>query len=505
MRKLLSCLLALILLTLPTASLAASSENLINQAWEMGRSVHTDITFTPGVFPMDGEIATVLSDLLGSLSFTVVTSPNEEDPQHFAMGLGGKDVLTVAIQQKGEVSYVDSSLLDNTVAFTMEELQTVLTRVVVLGAQAQNMPQEDIDAMVAALEEEWQADTPALEAQQEFTFDTTKLEAAVQRLAGTVKEESYTGSSKNHDAATRKLTITFTAADVAEFMEIVCEQLRANESFMSGMEAGLSMTSGGRTIDAQTLLTEMPERYEEMLTKCEDVVVTALVAEDDELVHMDFALVPKEGQLIEDSGISGADFVYNRLTTTDGVGHSVEYTVDMQESKLGFSLNALTASEKRIALSAAITYVDESGALYDMATLTVEGAKDYADDATKKTMTVELAVKAKAHDDAPTYGGRLDITTETAVEGADVTGHTTVAVTLLGEKEPLLTVNVAQYAFDDPEDIATDKADRPGQMSDEDFANYFTKVQASALTNAMTILQNLPDSLLRLFVNNSFR
>lgn len=499
MRKLLSCLLALILLTLPTASLAAPSEDLIMQAWEVGRGIHTDITFTPGVFPMDEEIATILSDLLASLSFTIESSPDEEDPQRFAMGLGGKDVLTVAIQNEGEVSYVDSSLLDNTVAFTAEELQAVLIRMIVLGAQAQNMRQEDIDAMVAALEEEWQADTHT--PQQDFTFDTAKLGAVILRVAGSMKEESYTGSSKNHDAAARKLTITLTATDVAEFMEIVCKQLRANESFMAGMGLGLSMTSDGKIIDAQTLLTEMPDRCEEMLTNCEDVVVTALVAEDDELVHMDFALVLKDEELVKDSGISGADFVYNRLTTADGVGHSAEYTVDVQKSKVIFSLNALTDSEKHIALSAAIGYVDESGALYDMAYLTVEGTKDYAADATKATMTVELAVKEKAHDDAPTYGARIDIATDSAVEGKDVTGHTTAALTLLGEKEPMITMNVDQTTIDGLEDIATDKADRPAQMSDEDFATYLTKVQASALTNAMTILQNLPDSLLRLVVN----
>lgn len=500
MRKLLSCVLALLVLALPAAGLAASSENPLTQAMEDGRTIRTDITFTPGVFPVDEEIAVILSDLLESLSFTVEASVSEGAPQRFAMGLGGKDVCTLAFQQAGDVFYADSSLLDNTVAYTPEEYQAIMIRAAVLGAQAQNMSQEDIDAMVAAMEAEAQTGASVAEEMQGLTLDMTELESVTQRMAGTVKEESYTGSSKNHDAATRKLTMTMAAEDIVEVMRIVCEQLRANEGFMACMEFALSMTGG--STDVQTLMTELPDWYGEQLEKYEDIAVTCLAAENGDLVHMDVTLVPKEEELAKNADIPTGEGVYNRLTTADGVGHSVEYTINVQESKVALALNVLTASEKRIAMSAAITYVDKNGTLYDMAHLTVDGVKDRADGAANDTVTVELAAKKDVTDDEYAYGARIDAVCRTAAEGKDVTGHTTVSLTLLGEKEPMLTVNVDQTTVDEPEDIVSDEADRPGQMSDEEFATYSTKVQASILTNVMTILQNLPESLLRLVFSN---
>ena len=142
MRKLFALLLAVVMMALPMGGLAASPDELMEQATASGRAKTVSVSFTPGTLPLDESIATPLSDLLSALSFTATTAPDQTE---FVMKLSGKDALTFAMSAKDGVTSLTSNLLGgDVIAFDAKEGEALLGKLITLIGQSAQMTEEQM-------------------------------------------------------------------------------------------------------------------------------------------------------------------------------------------------------------------------------------------------------------------------------------------------------------------------------------------------------------------------
>ena len=486
MRKLLSLFLALALLVIPAAGMADSGAEMMNQAREAGRAIRTDVTFTAGTIPTDEETAAIIADMLNALSFTVISDhPEEEGVLSFAMGLDGTDVLTIAGQAHGEDTYMTSSLLDDTVAYNQEELAEISKRITVLAAQSSGMSQEEIDAMLEGMSSVEIQPLDLIDAAEGFSVDEEAVAEVVARIVADAKEEPVTAASKDHDAAATQYTVVIKAEDFSDLYQILFDMLKNNAVFMNSLSTMLAENDEGMT--AEELMAQLPAEYEKLLAQYEDVPCVLLLNEAGDMVHAVMTCTPKAGE-----DVPAVELAYNRLTTADGLGHSVAMTMTEEDESVIIGLNFLTESEKRTYFALTLDVQEADGAAQEVFRATLDATKDYTADKAHAAGTSEVV----ATDGDESMGLVIDFISDAERTGDDVQMVNEGKISLLGEKEPMVTVRVSFATCDKPADIVTDAAVRPGTMDDEAFNTYLTQVQASAMTNLMVIIQSLPMSVL---------
>ena len=75
MRKMMSMLLALVMLLTPVLGFAASPAELLDQAWQAGCTLTTQVSFEMGDLPIPEEAQTVLNDLVTALGLRTAAMP----------------------------------------------------------------------------------------------------------------------------------------------------------------------------------------------------------------------------------------------------------------------------------------------------------------------------------------------------------------------------------------------------------------------------------------------
>lgn len=166
MEKLLSLLLAAMLLILPAASFAEtdlgviggadgpteivlSADSLTAEALAAGRRVTTNMTFTEftGLETGDAMTDAAIADLFAALGLVVAQQGDEVE---MAVQFSGQDALTLGFAEVGEDLYLKSNLIGGTVVVKAQELEPLVNRLIDMLVLMEGITEED----AASLREE---------------------------------------------------------------------------------------------------------------------------------------------------------------------------------------------------------------------------------------------------------------------------------------------------------------------------------------------------------------
>lgn len=175
MKKLLSLILALMMLSLPALAAAEDTLGLIGgadgptsvfvggdipqtleeKALAAGRKVSTSVKITEvsGIDTGDARTDAALVDLFNALGFTV---SQQGDEFNMALQISGQDALDLGFSLSGEDVYLKSSLIGGTVVVGTQELEGLIDRLVDMLIMVEGMSEEeaaDLRAQISGLKQ----------------------------------------------------------------------------------------------------------------------------------------------------------------------------------------------------------------------------------------------------------------------------------------------------------------------------------------------------------------
>ena len=497
MRKMLSMLLALLMLVLPAISLAATPAEIM--AMPEGRTLYTDVTFTPGDLPLDGTAATMAKDLLNALTFSTKVGGADGDVSGLSVSLNGVKVLTFDAQVKEDTLYLATSLLDHPVAFTADEAADFAKQLLTLLGDA-------VDVDVTSLVESLTANTwtyvtnSAYDAVKNFTFDLEGFTTVTERMSARIVTEEVTEQTKDHEPATTKMTMTITAEDVKDLMKVFADACHSNEALMTALhQANVTYTLDGQEVTEDEFFEGLPGTMEKALSCYEDIVLVAMTNANGETVHASVTLTPKADA---EANVLPIAIVYNRLGTADGMGHSLTVTLTSDDSDAVLSVDYLTDAEKKVSFSFAMSYIKKDGTVLEVMSFTADGTKENGDTQASSDVTYTAAFSGDGTAENRTSLS-VNVQESASFDGKDAVGNKTVAFYLNGSKTPMVTITVDQATDKAADDIDAQSAVHPGKMTEEELSAFFEEALTSAQTNLLVILQNLPASILQALTDSS--
>lgn len=500
MKKLLSLMLAMMMLVLPALSLAATPDEMFENA-ALTRPMTMDVSFVPGNLPVPAEAATIINDLLKAMSFRVQTQTGETEQTNFSLMLDNKDCLNFAFATEGDTVYVKSNLLgDKAIAATQgEEMTKLLDRMVDLMVQADMISKRDaadMKAQLGAMAGGFNAPQADFDVN---SFDASGLIPALSGVLQKVVVEDVTGQAKNFDPATQKMTITLTAEDMVAIYDAIFTMLKSNPEFMAYMAAnleGANLQVDGKPMTFAEMLDTFQSEIKENLPKMlvGDVPVVVYLNEAGEPVAITASMTMKE----DDDQIR-MDVNYTRLTVAAGVAHSVNLTsVEAdggEEDGVGITFDIVIGETQDTFKLAAVEL--DAGVAED-AVLTADGTitKNYGDTESAETIDMTMTI----YDDGESMGLRFVKDAKAVLTGEDVAYTGEVAFYLQGMNDALFTMVMNGSTGEAAPSIVDADALRPGAMNDDQFSAWCNSVMNSLQTALITLLQNLPASILQLLM-----
>ncbi len=497
MRKLLSMLLALLMLILPVVSLAATPAEIM--AMPEGRTLYTDVSFTPSDLPLDGTTAAMAKDLLNALTFSAKVGGADGDVSGLSVSLNSVKVLTFDTQVKDDTLYLSTSLLDKPVAFTADEAVDFSKRLMTMLGDAAGV---DVTGIVENLAtNSWTNITnTAHDALSSFTFDLEGFTTVMERMSARMVTEEVTEQTKDHEPATTKMTITITAEDVKDVVKVFADSYHSNEGLMAVLrQANVTYTLNGQEVTEDEFFEGLPDAAEKAMSNYEDIVLVAMTNANNETVHASCTLTPKADA--EETVLPMA-IVYNRLGTADGTGHSLTATMTSDDSDAVLSVDYLAGAEKKVSYGAALSYVKADGTVLEMMSFTAEGTKENGDTQASSDVTYRFAFSGDGTDVNRTSLS-VNVQETASFDGKDAVGAKTIAFYLNDSKTPMVTITVDEATDKAADAIDAQSAVHPGQMTEEELSAYFEEAMTSAQTNLLLILQNLPTSILQALTSGS--
>lgn len=490
MKKLTALLLALLVLALPVMSMAASPDELFNQAAE-GKAYTTNGVLTWGdTSLLDADAQSLVKDVVDAISFTRSVQENQTD---FALKLSGTDVLTLSTATAGEDTYVLSNLLGGTVAFNDAEGQVIADYLMKYAVSSGMMTEDDVAQVKASIQQAMEQTETAAADVDLSSFDTTAITALTEKFLSSVTIEEVAQQPKNSDPAASVISFTLTGEDMTELYTIIFDALKDNEAFMAGLTSA-SLTMDGENVTADELVAQLPELAKQIGDAVQgDIPVNVYVDAEGNLVYAAATMTMKLDD--EDNAETVTVNVdYARLTVADGVTHAVNsIAVDADNNGAAISVSVLNG-EKLFTINGGIGAITD-GVTETIMGLDVNAQKDYGDAEAKLDVDAVLTI---ASDGAEIPVG-IKLVKTTKLDGENATYEGDLDLLLLGEKVLCLQM-IAATGEAAPSIVAAD-AVRPGQMTEEEFNAYLEDDVMLALQTALVnLIQSLPASVLSLLM-----
>ena len=238
MKKLLSLILALMLLTLPAIAMAEDSVGLIGgadgptqivvanstvkprfaNAIEAGRRVNQTITLTEltGVKTGDAMTDAAIADLVEAFGIDFVS---QGDEINMALTLSGKDVVTLGGALSGEDVYLSSNMMGGTVVVGLDEVEPLANRILdamvtmgAIGEEEAAMLRESLTAFKSEIDAAMQEEK--LEDMVIDEMDFSALEAILPMLMGKITQAENIIVPRMCDPAVSGLQLVLTNENI---------------------------------------------------------------------------------------------------------------------------------------------------------------------------------------------------------------------------------------------------------------------------------------------------
>lgn len=490
MKKLTALLLALLVLALPVMGMAASPDELFNQAAENHAYTTNGVLTWGNTSLLDDDTQSLVKDMVDAISFTRSVQENQTD---FALKLSGADVLTFSTASEDEDTYILSNLLGGTVAFNGAEGQVIVDYLMKYAVSSGMMTEADAAELKASIQQATEQTETAAADVDLSSFDTTAITAWTEKLLSSVTIEEVAQQPKNSDPAATVISFTLTGEDMTELYTLVFDALKDNEAFMAGL-ASANLTMNGESVTADELIARLPELAKQIGDAVQgDIPVNLYMDAEGNPVYGDVVMTMKlENEGNTETITMGVD--YARLTVADGVTHAVNLVaVDDTVTGAAFSVSVLNG-EKLFTINAGIGSVTD-GVTETIMGLDVNAQKDYGDTEAKLDVDAVLTII----DDGAEIPVGIKLVKTAKLDGENAAYEGDLDLLLLGEK--VLCLQMAAATGEAVPTIVTADAVRPGQMTEEEFNAYLENDVMLALQTALiNLIQNLPTGVLSLLM-----
>lgn len=540
MKKLLTLLLAVLMLAMPLTGLAeagiiggadgetaifTTTDNLtlsdlglmtgvtfnysqaIKDALDAGRRVEIDIALSDWPSGVTGEeqVDQIINDVLDCLKFQV---NQQGDEWTFALNMTGNDVLTLGGAVLGDDIYFNSNLLGGTIVFTMDEVVPVINRLLDMFVVAEMITAEEaeeikaqlpmiIDMVKAELES---AMSNPLENVDLSTLDLTALVDAIAPLANNVAVSEVTMQPRNCDPATTVATLTVSPEEFKAIVKAFLLFLKNNPAITDAIMAQSGMNNAVFTtameeeeVDFNAVLDEAMADLENETLLAGDMVGSVYLGEDGMPVCVTLTMptVSTEYEyssddngsydVTESSTTVNVALTYARLTTNNAVNHSVT----MEADNIALTGNLVNEPNR--------LYLSMAGSEDGEEMMFVSLDQSFTQTETNVDGVTTICFKAEDVD------LRLEGPSNYVLDGVNFSGTDKMDLYVNDVKFLTMTMNVA--CTDPGASIINSSVVRPAELDDSEFANWFVGVFNGIQSWPFTLIQSLPESVLELMMS----
>lgn len=515
MKKLFSLLMALMMLAVPTLSLADADALLVN-AMEAGRRAETTVTLSMDGLPVDDSIQSLLDDILGVLKLVSYTQHGENAETGLTVNLNDRDILTGAFALRNDVLYLQSNLLgEQAVAASAEDIVPLIGRFIDLLVLMEAMDADEAEMYKALIEEGMSmaaAELSNLDMEIDWSeTDFTGFMTVLENVLNNAEVEAVTMQPRNCDPATEKGRIVLTGADMLALWNAVVAMLETTPDLTELFDAMLA-ESGATTAE---LLSEVTGLVEQLTAFIPDGLILDLyVNNDGELVSMTVLLEIAEagqapaaqgnvvvGRIGEAATMQNAPAAtaagkgevlgalgaqYTRLTTNEGVAHAATVEMDIEGEMLTLSLNVLGKA------NGVVVHFGMAMDGENVLSMALSADSETQGNIVRDTDSFSMELT----DGFDVYNFALVGEVEAEMQGADV--HHRANWTLNVGGMDLLTLHTDTQTMEPVAAIDMNNALYLARISEEEFQSWFVNVVNGLQFQLVGVLQALPTSVLQL-------
>ncbi len=491
MKKLLSMMLALLMLALPvfgcagaavetSADCPALSGSLTAKYTEAGQEIIQDIRLTPGdallaMMGLDEKTTAGIRDLMNILGIRVRSQrAGQEVQMGLDVQLNGQTVTGITAAVNPEAVYVLSNILGEDIyTVTMDELEKAAGEegakaVTSLKSLLSATPQDQAGAMAQVL----------------GSLDGEKLTAMMNKLVANTEIVEIKEAPARMPDAKQQTRIILKKEDLRE----AAKELARLAWSAPGLKEALSsvgMTEEARLSEQLTALVDKLQ---------EDVTVNLFMNEKKNL------LILAETSLVGAEGAEASPLTADILYAAEESGYKLDGSVTGKtgdvSNRLGFLINT---DGKGVSIKADLTDEDQEGAWQKLA-LTADITKSGTEGSRSMAEKASLTVLSER-------GGQpMVILLNTNVDEQDLGDHAegrlslTVGLEGIGD---LLTVNCDMHTAMAEAYIISGDAVRLMQKSQEEMEAWTEGIQNNAMMVLVTAMQQLPESVMNLLNGGS--
>ncbi|MGN0779115.1 MAG: hypothetical protein ACI4MJ_08215 [Aristaeellaceae bacterium] len=544
MKKMFSMLLALLMLVLPVLGCAATTAEMVENA---GLPLQTTVTMQAADLSalLGEEMGAICADVINALGLEIYQADGRAD---VSVKLSGADALTLQCEGKDDTFYLSSNLLGKRVAaVAADEWQPLMERVLDLLVAAEALDQAEADTIKEQFGSMMNGGAVGGMLSAAEAFEDVDWTPLVKLIAGVeAKTEAATEQPADCDKAMTKMTVTMTSEYVAKFYATIADCLRTSEKGMAFLDAQLA----GTGMTAEEMLTQMVSTMEQAVQSMEPVTITGYASLTG-VVAMDIPMT----MAVEDETVA-VPFTYRRLTTEAGVSHTASmpwtlngenllnmtlnyvdgditdtlafaWTMEPDEdNKLLLTVNAVfdeqhvnadasmdfTADGDTMNLALTLTSAQEdnkanlalnlnlqnNGMPATVVALTMDSEETPGDVTAQSKGNLSLAVTMSG----ATMGLKGSTATTAQTEDSKVRSETVadIAILLMNQELPVLTVNAVTESCDAKASLAEGTTVHPATLTDEELTAYSEEIMEAVQTALMLAMQNLPTSVLMMMM-----
>lgn len=473
MKKIMALLLALMMLVLPVAGGAATTDELMTAATQ-GQATRTSVTFTPGDLSLLlGEYESIYEDVLNTLGLSLYKA---DDQGSISVSLDDTQVLYAALGlDETMTTYLASNFLgDAPVAVALNEWELLGDKLLELMVATEAMTADEAAAFKANFANA-QGNSSAVDAATAFvTVDWTPLLTKAMTLAAKAETSAVTEQPENCNAAATRITLSLTPAEVTDLLDETFACLKADENAMAYLE---SMNENANT----TMAAQMDRFITELRTAAdgsdETLEIVCYMNEQGDVVKADIWTT---------GGLTSIALTYDRLTVAQGEQHQFVFTVkdalDMGLTLCGKYLDAgaaglidctMTMADAEETVSIAVDGVfDDSNVDFSLTMAEVE-------DDGETDVLMKISAVGKQTDN----GFDLKLTADVTAEGSTVAFDLTI-VSTKADNDSNLMAKLSMTADGETVDFAltTNHAQTPGDTTASDKGDMTLTIAASGVS-----------------------
>lgn len=482
MRKILSMVLAAIMLALPVLGLAATPEELMQKGVAGNRALETTVSFEPGTLTGDEKVVAAVKDMLSALSVHSVVAATGQYA-HIEFLLSGKPVLSHEMAMSDGVFALKNSLIgDSVLTLAKEDVKPFLTRLVKL-LESQQVEISNVDQFIDQVEAQFaampvQAATiPMEDAEKAFL---QSFEALFEK--GDEVEALDTAGEFSPVVLGKKVTLT--ADMLKEFFSAMMEKTGQNKEVLGQLNRALD-TFFANVTDASATMYYNADKAPVLLELKLSVPQSAKPAEASAKTE------PVDIQL----HIGKVD--------VDGVVSTkahLKVSSKANEDKVVHGVMTVSPSPEKTTVNGELSLVSSEGTAQR---LTLQAVKNKAYGDTEATETYEGTLEVVLSPDRPDSKVSIQFQGDekTVFDGKDAesVGQVTVSAPFAGIEG--LKVKGVTKTVDVPVMDRTDAKD-VGKMTEEELTGFAQTVTFELMGAVGNILQSLPASVTELLMNN---